>query len=306
MVALGLGAEAAAAWLAYRWAAEVLPCQWGIARELFGPGTACPMPVALVGRRTLVPVVACGALVAVSVALFARSFVTIALATRRAKRQLAQRVVMYQLPPAAAALCLAGDLQRLVVIAEDRPTAFCIGLLRPSVVVSTGLLEHLGEPALRAVVGHELSHLHRRDPLRRALARSIARGLFFVPSLSDLADVVPAEGEVSADAAAVVSVGREPLARALYELLSYPVPAGAAAMGTKDMVVLRLRALETGERPRAHLRTGRLAASALAVAVLLGAGAWLPRRPHVVVLTPHVVGPPPVGSLGPRAAHTQP
>jgi hypothetical protein len=111
---------------------------------------------------------------------------------------------------------------------------------------------------------------------------------------------------VSADAAAVVSVGREPLARALYELLSYPVPAGAAAMGTKDMVVLRLRALETGERPRAHLRTGRLATSALAVAVLLGAGAWLPRRPHVVVLTPHVVGPPPVGSLGPRAAHTQP
>ena len=88
--------------------------------------------------------------------------------------------------------------------------------------------------------------------------------------------------------------------------INYPVPAGAAAMGTKDMVMLRLRALETGERPKVHLRTGRLATSALAVAVLLGAGAWLPRRPHVVVLTPHVVGPPPVGSLGPRAAHTQP
>lgn len=269
MVALGLGAEAAAAWLAYRWAAEVLPCQWGIARELFGPGTACPMPVALVGRHTLEPVVACGALVAVSVALFARSFVTIALATWRAKRQLAHLRVAYQLPPAVAP----GDLEGLVVIEDDRPTAFCVGLFRPSVVVSTGLMEHLGEPALRAVVGHELSHLHRRDPLRRALARSIARGLFFVPSLSDLADVVPAEGEVSADAAAVVSVGREPLARALYELLSYPVPAGAAAMGTKDMVVLRLHALETGERPRAHLRTGRLATSALAVAVLLGASA---------------------------------
>ena len=70
--------------------------------------------------------------------------------------------------------------------------------------------------------------------------------------------------------------------------------------------MLRLSALETGERPRAHLRMGRLATSALAVAVLLGAGAWLPRRPHVVVLTPHVVSPPPVGSLGPRAAHAKP
>jgi Zn-dependent protease with chaperone function len=129
----------------------------------------------------LEPVVACGALVAVSVALFARSFVTIALATWRAKRQLAHLRVAYQLPPAVAP----GDLEGLVVIEDERSTAFCVGLFRPSVVVSTGLLEHLGEPALRAVVGHELSHLARRDPLRRALARSIARGLFFVPSLSD-------------------------------------------------------------------------------------------------------------------------
>ena len=301
LVALGLGAEATAAWLAYRWAAEVLPCQWGTARELFGPGTACPMPIALVGRHTLVPVVLCGALVAVSVALFARSFVSIALATRRAKRHLAI-AVLHQPPPAGAP----GELERLVVIEEKRPTAFCVGLWRPLVVVSTGLLEHFGEPALRAVFEHELSHLRRRDPLRRALAKSLARGLFFVPSLSDLADVVPAEGEAAADAAAARSVGREALARALYELLSCPAPAGAAAMGTKDMVMLRLSALETGERPRAHLRMGRLATSALAVAGLLGAGAWLPRRPHVVVLTPHVVSPPPVGSLGPRAAHAKP
>ena len=70
--------------------------------------------------------------------------------------------------------------------------------------------------------------------------------------------------------------------------------------------MLRLSALETGERPRAHLRMGRLATSAVAVAVLLGAGAWLPRRPHVVVLTAHVVSPPPVGRLGPGAASTKP
>lgn len=306
LVALGLGAEGGAAWLAYRWVADVLPCQWGTARELFGPGTACPMPVALVGDHTLVPVALCGALVVASVALFARSFVSIALATRRTRRQVARHVVMHQLPPAAALACLAGDLGRLVVIEDKRPTAFCTGLWRPRVVVSTGLLEKFGEPAMKAVFEHELSHHRRRDPFRRALAKGVARGLFFVPSLSDLADVVPAEDEVAADTAAVGSVGRAPLARALYDVLSYPVPAGAAAMGGKDLLMLRLSALETGELPRAHLSPLRLAASAVAVAVLLGAGAWLPRPVHVIVLTPHVVSPPPVGRLRPRTARAKP
>lgn len=306
LVALGLGAEGLAAWLAYRWVADVLPCQWGTARELFGPGTACPMPVALVGDHTLVPVVLCGALVIASVALFARSFTATALATRHARHQIARHAVMYQLLPAAAVSCLAGDLARLVVIEEKRPTVFCIGLWRPRVVVSTGLLEKFGEPAMKAVFEHELSHRRRRDPLRRALAKSVARGLFFVPSLSDLADVVPAEDEVAADAAAVGSVGRAPLARALYDVLSYPVPAGAAAMGANELLTLRLNALETGELPRAHLSPLRLTASSVAVVVLLGAGAWLPRPVHVIVLTPHVVGPPPVGSLGPGTARTKP
>lgn len=305
LVALGLGAEGGAAWLAYRWAADVLPCQWGRAREFFGPGTACPMPIALVGDHTLVPVALCGALVLASVVLFARSFTAIALGTRRAKRHLVRHAVMCQLPATFSA-ALSSDFDRLVVIEEERPTAFCVGLWRPRVVVSTGLLEKLGEPALKAVFEHELSHRRRRDPLRRALAKSVARGLFFVASLSDLADVVPAQGEVAADAAAVGSVGREALARALHELLSYPVPAGAAAMGDKDLVMLRLSALETGQRPRARLRAGRLGTSAVGVAVLLGAGAWLPRPVHVIVLTPHVVSPPPVGSLGPRAAHAKP
>jgi hypothetical protein len=306
LVALGLGAEGGAAWLAYRWAADVLPCQWGRARELFGPGTACPMPIALVGDHTLVPVVLCGALVLTSVVIFARSFTAIALGTRRAKQQLARHAVTCQLPAAFSAAS-SGDFDRLVVIEEERPTAFCVGLWRPRVVVSTGLLEKLVEPALKAVFEHELSHRRRRDPLRRALAKSVARGLFFVPSLSDLADVVPAEGEVAADAAAVGSTaGREVLARALHELLSQLPCAGGSGghgrQGPRDAAPEGPRDRATA---RARLRPGRLGASAVAVAVLLGVGAWLPRPVHVIVLTPHVVSPPPVGSLGQRAAHTK-
>ena len=93
LVTSGLLAEGAAAWLAYRWAAQALPCRWAPARAVFGPSTTCPVPIALVGHDTLVPAVLLGLLVAASVALFARSLAATAVATMRAKRDCARRAV---------------------------------------------------------------------------------------------------------------------------------------------------------------------------------------------------------------------
>ena len=293
LVTSGLLAEGAAAWLTYRWAAQALACRWAPARAVFGQSTTCPVPIALVGHHTLVPVALLGLLVAASVILFARSLAATAVATLRAKRDCARRAVGYPLPVASSLPRPAGSARWLVVIAQDEPAAFCIGLLRPSVVVSSGLVSRLAEPGLRAVVDHELAHRRRHDPLRYALAKSAACSLFFLPSLRDLADATLVENEVSADAKAVCYSGKAALAGALLEVLGHPAPAGSAAMATRDLVLLRLDALESGERPKVELRPVRMFLSVAVVAALLGAAAWLPRYPgsRTVELPSHPVPP---------------
>jgi Zn-dependent protease with chaperone function len=69
-------------------------------------------------------------------------------------------------------------LHGVLLIADDTPQAFCAGLLRPRVYVSTGALELLDPAALAAVMAHERHHALRRDPLRVACGRALAAGLF--------------------------------------------------------------------------------------------------------------------------------
>lgn len=139
---------------------------------------------------------------------------------------------------AAIAMMLAGALRELVasarvrrrlraepcralgdalVIGDERPRAFCAGLLRPRVYVSSGAVELLDELALRAVVAHELHHARRRDPLRLAIARVIAGGLFFVPGMRNLIRRQSTLVELSADESAMHGAPerRSALARAM-------------------------------------------------------------------------------------------
>ncbi len=122
-------------------------------------------------------------------------------ATRRFVRELARRSPR-ELGPAR-------------VIEDARPIAFCAGLLRPR--VSDAAIDLLDAEALEAVLAHELQHAQRRDPLRAAIGRALARALFFVPGLRELARRQRALAELSADEAAVAqdSSRRPALARAM-------------------------------------------------------------------------------------------
>jgi hypothetical protein len=60
------------------------------------------------------------------------------------------------------------------VIDDERPQAFCAGLFRPQVYVSSGAV---------ALLDHEAHHARCRDPLRLAVGRVLAGGLFFVPGV---------------------------------------------------------------------------------------------------------------------------
>jgi beta-lactamase regulating signal transducer with metallopeptidase domain len=124
-------------------------------------------------------------------------------------------------------------LHGALLIANPQPRAFCAGLLRPRVYVSTGAVAILDEAALSAVVAHERHHARRRDPLRLATGRVLARALFFLPELADLLERQQALAELSADESAinVEPANRSALARAMLSFSDIP---GSSSSGGID------------------------------------------------------------------------
>jgi len=113
--------------------------------------------------------------------------------------------------------CRSTVIDGALVFEDERPLAFCGGLMRPRVYISTGALAMLDEPALQAVLRHEQHHCRSRDPLRLAAGRVLSRALFFVPGIVTLAREQQSLAELAADEWAIgdLSQNRSALARAL-------------------------------------------------------------------------------------------
>jgi hypothetical protein len=198
----------------------------------------------------------------------------------------------------------------VLVIGDDRPRAFCAGLLKPRVYITTGAMARLDELALGAVLAHERHHARRRDPLRLATGRVLARALFFVPSLRELVRRQQTLLELSADESAIEAgpASRSALARAMLTFSESSRPEDPTGIEPERVDHL------LGEPPRWRfpLLLCLLTASALvllvAVGILAGRVAsgsstlalpFVSRQPCVVVLAtiPAVLG---LGALGLR------
>jgi hypothetical protein len=189
------------------------------------------------------------------------------------------------------------------LIADPQPRAFCAGLIRPRVYVSTGAVALLDEAALDAVLAHEHHHAARRDPLRLAVGRVLTRALFFLPELGHLVERHEALAELSADESAVRAVpdSRSALARAMLSFSDAPAAEGAVGIDPARIDYL------LGEEPNWRfpvllcLATAAVPAMLIAVAVLAGRVAsgsatlalpFLSRQPCIVILAaaPAVLG----------------
>jgi hypothetical protein len=194
-------------------------------------------------------------------------------------------------------------LHGALVINDERPRAFCAGLLSPRLYVSSGAVALLDEIALKAVLAHEAHHARRRDPLRLAVGRVLARALFFVPGLGELVRRQQDLAELGADETAINAGpdSRSGLARAMLAFSE-----DSAAVGSTGIDPRRVDHL-LGEPPSwrfpALLCLWSAAVIGLvgAIAVLVGQVAWgsatlappfLSIQPCIVVLAliPGVVG----------------
>jgi hypothetical protein len=88
------------------------------------------------------------------------------------------------------------------VVCDPVPRAFCVGLLRPKVYLTSGAIAALDAAERDAVIAHERAHARRRDPLRLLLTRATADALFFCPGARQLAERTSDLAELDADASA--------------------------------------------------------------------------------------------------------
>jgi Zn-dependent protease with chaperone function len=195
-----------------------------------------------------------------------------AVAGSRALRSLvwaAGRPVPALLQDEAAPLGLA---TRLDVVAGADAFAITYGLIRPRILVSTGLAAALAPAEISAVLAHEREHLRHWDPLRLLAARLVAAWGCYLPAAGWLARRAALRRELAADRAAAGSAGRGVLAAALLKLASLPAsPALAAASPAGDgrrSLEARITQLEAGRPLRQRPAVSRLLASGGTLAVL--------------------------------------
>lgn len=162
-----------------------------------------------------------------------------------------------------------GRLGDVWVFEDEQAQAFCAGVLRPRVYVSTGAVRVLPEAELRAVLAHERHHRDQRDPLRIALGRVVARALFFMPVLARLHARYCGIAELAADDAAVRADGGCPSALASAMLVFEEATQPAASVGIASERVDHL----LGRDAPSPLPFAWMAA-ALASAALIALSAW--------------------------------
>ena len=157
----------------------------------------------------------------------------------------------------------------VLVFDEATAQAFCAGLLRPQVYVSTGAVRALSGPQLGAVLAHERHHRRRRDPLRIALGRVLARALFFLPLVRRLHGRYCAMAELAADEAAIATApgGSQTLAAALLAFADGGRPQAAVGIAPERVDQM------LGRAPRWPLPAAVVAA-ALAASSLIAVLAW--------------------------------
>lgn len=92
--------------------------------------------------------------------------------------------------------------RRLTVIDRAEPLAFSVGLLRPRIVVSRGLVEQVSASELDAILAHEEAHSRNRDNLGLLAVRVLSRCWRFIPAVGPAAGRFGRAIELAADGSA--------------------------------------------------------------------------------------------------------
>jgi len=115
---------------------------------------------------------------------------------------------------------------RFQIISYKAPIAMTIGLWKPRMILSSGLMDMLEPSELHAVIEHEKCHVHHRDPLAIFLLSMISKSMWYIPIFAWMADKYPIMIELRADKYAITQMKQSAhLSSALLKLLKQaPTP----------------------------------------------------------------------------------
>lgn len=169
-----------------------------------------------------------------------------------------------------------GLQDRVSLVDSAAPLCFCLGLFRPRIFISTGLVEMLTEEECEALLLHERYHLESRDPLKMLVGRLTVLAMVLFPVLRDTFERYLREKEVAADESAVRHQGHSRgIAGALVKLLELEVPTNPSpsmAAGAGEALSYRIDRLSGQTIPRQPLVSlWHVVASIFVVAVTLAA-----------------------------------
>lgn len=115
-----------------------------------------------------------------------------------------------------------GRLENIIVVKNSNTLAFTMGFIKPSIVLSTGLIQMLEEDELKAVIEHESFHQNNHDPLKIFILELIAHSLWFIPLTKWCHQNYTIISEILADEHAIKKLGSQlELSSALLKLITY-------------------------------------------------------------------------------------
>lgn len=135
-----------------------------------------------------------------------------------------------------------GIANETIVIKSTDKFAFCLGIRRPKIYISTGLITLLSTKELEAVLRHEQYHLISRDTITQIIV-SVTSTLFpFFPLIGDLKRKYKIEREIAADKFSVAKIKeRQSLVSALRKLLAFPTIEAATTVRIADQDTIEPR-----------------------------------------------------------------
>ena len=77
---------------------------------------------------------------------------------------------------------------KVTLLDQTKPLAFCLGVLNPKIYISTGLVEMMNSEELKVIMKHEKYHLDNRDSLVFIVA-TIIESLFPFSIISILSSI---------------------------------------------------------------------------------------------------------------------
>lgn len=144
------------------------------------------------------------------------------------------------------AFCRSRGEEAILVVEHPAPVAFTMGMWKPRIILSTGLVKLLDHNELKAVIYHEMFHQKHRDPVKTFVLSLVGAVMWYLPILKWFRHHYNIAREVLADHYAVNRLGSgQDLGGALVKMLKYgrtaPVQAAVSFSDTSiNYRILRL------------------------------------------------------------------